>query len=72
MTLLMPLAGTRTVMCIALDTTTTSGVSEKKCTILQCCHHGFLHQQGKSKALTTPSTWSEDSGVTKYLSHPLW
>lgn len=59
-------------MCIALDTTTTPGVSEKKCTTLQYCHHGFLHQQGKSKALATPSTQSGDNGVTKHFSHPLW
>lgn len=70
--LLLPLAGTRTVMYIALDITTTPGVSEKKCTILQYCHHDFLHQQGKSKALAKPSTWSGDNGVTKHLGHALW
>lgn len=48
------------------------GVSEKKCSILQYCHHNFLHQQGKSKALARPSTWSGDNGVTKDLGHLLW
>lgn len=70
--LLLPLTVTRTVMCIALDTTTAPGVSEKKCTILQYCHHGFLHQQGKSKTLAKPSTWSGDNGGTKHSGHPLW
>lgn len=70
--LFLSLTVTRTVTCIALDTTTDPGVSEKKCTILQYCHHGFLHQQGKSKALAKPNTWSGDNGGTKHLGHPLW
>lgn len=64
--------GPRIVVCIALDSITTPGVSEKKRVILQYCHRVSCTSRTRAKLWSKPGTWSGDDGDSKHLAHPLW